>query len=274
MTKSIRKLGLCSCLYCMAWMAEWQIPTFEPEQQTKISVSDQFEVFSLDFDQAIFPDDDRVVCCENLPPVGAIISGTIRAGYEQLKYSIWRNHRILSGTARPEDIPYRRYVLQKETWTGKYQVVYKVFATEPDKNLKLAHNTFAGLDLLAMLSTTGGAPVMMAKTPGVVSAEAIRKIAEQFNNLECVACVNAIVANLKKAGIRGEIVTLRASSSKKGFIYSFTARDVISRSGMHKGVLVNGKVYDNIHKSGINYEKWLRDFDVIKGFKEPVKTKF
>ncbi|MEN7551831.1 papain fold toxin domain-containing protein [Rapidithrix thailandica] len=33
----------------------------------------------------------------------------------------------------------------------------------------------------------------------------------------------------------------------------------IAPSGLHRGVLVNGKVYDNIHKTGVDYQDWIND---------------
>ena len=83
-----------------------------------------------------------------------------------------------------------------------------------------------------------------------------------------------MVSALKNEGISGQVVTLNANQTKRGFIYSIQADDIISRSGMHQGVLIDGKVYDNIHKNGINYNDWLKDFDVLGGFKEVQKTDF
>lgn len=46
----------------------------------------------------------------------------------------------------------------------------------------------------------------------------------------------------------------------KDFIWSDTAGKTISQNGFHTGIEFNGKVYDNIHTDGIEYEKWLDDF--------------
>ncbi|MEM1119736.1 MAG: papain fold toxin domain-containing protein, partial [Bacteroidota bacterium] len=82
----------------------------------------------------------------------------------------------------------------------------------------------------------------------------IAKTAKKFKNLECVECADAIMDVLKKEGISGEIVTLEANSNKRGFIWSDFAKKNISENGHHRGVLVDGKVYDNVHPEGINYE--------------------
>jgi RHS repeat-associated protein len=135
-----------------------------------------------------------------------------------------------------------------------------------------------GLDVLSLspLAEFGAAKgatipiIAMAKTPSSI----IPAIAKQFKNLHCADCADAIVDALKKEGISGEIITLQANQTKRGFIFSETADKIISENGMHRGVLVDGKIYDNIHTEGIDYDDWLKDFDVFGGFKEPTKTDF
>lgn len=62
--------------------------------------------------------------------------------------------------------------------------------------------------------------------------------------------------------ISGQIVTLKTVSLEKMFgnIWSDTAGRNISTNGFHRGVLVDGFVYDNIHKAGIKYDDWIKDF--------------
>ena len=94
------------------------------------------------------------------------------------------------------------------------------------------------------------------------------KITSKFENLECTQCADALVKELKGAGISGEIVELRTPSTIRGNIWSNTKNDVIGKSGFHRGVLVGDKVFDNLHKNGIKYEDWVKDFDGIGGLKE------
>ena len=121
----------------------------------------------------------------------------------------------------------------------------------------------------------GEVVTLTARIPALIS-----DIAKTFKTFECTDCTQAIVSALKKEGVSGEIVTLNANSTRRGYIYSETAAKlngdggIISSSGLHQGVLVDGKVYDNIHTNGIDYNDWLKDFEVLGGFKEPSKTKF
>ena len=142
--------------------------------------------------------------------------------------------------------------------------------TEPKKGT-LAEAGDALLDVVALtpmaeLGAARGmsAPFLAARAPSSI----IPSIAKQFDNLQCVECADAIINALKAEGISGEIVTLQANSTKRGFIWSDTAGKTISENGHHRGVLVDGKVYDNIHTEGIDYDAWRADFDVIGGFKE------
>jgi RHS repeat-associated protein len=199
-----------------------------------------------------------------LPPVGAVIGGTIRAGYEHLKYSIWRNTQIVFYGADPKDIPYREYGVTQNEWTGEVSVTYDEYAEEPGFTKRTFDTFKAGLDVASVLPGKGEVATMAAKAPGVI----IPSVARQFDNFQCVDCADAILAALKQEGITGEIVTIQANSTKRGFIWSDTAGEVISKNGHHQGVLVEGKVYDNIHTEGIDYDVWRADFDVVGGFKE------
>lgn len=148
--------------------------------------------------------------------------------------------------------------------------------TQP-RNSVLDEAKAIGWDLLSLTPAlelkAGNGVFLAAKAPSSI----IPSIARQFGNLDCVPCADAIKSALKGEGISGEIVTLQANSSKRGFIYSETGikgEHIISKSGLHRGILVDGKMYDNIHTDGINYQDWLNDFDVLGGFQEPIRTGF
>lgn len=129
----------------------------------------------------------------------------------------------------------------------------------------------AGLDVLSMsplaeLGAARGASgvFMAARTPSSI----IPSIAKQFDNFQCVDCADAIMDALKQEGISGEIVTLQARGrmdTQSGNVWSDTAGKNISTNGHHRGVLVDGKVYDNIHTEGIDYNAWKNDFYSIQG---------
>ena len=98
--------------------------------------------------------------------------------------------------------------------------------------------------------------------------------AKNFENLDCVRCADALVDAFKSEGITGQIITLQSKQTKRGFIWSTSADKIIATSGMHRGVLDDGKVYDNIHKSGIDLNDWINDFVVLGGFEIPSISSF
>ena len=44
------------------------------------------------------------------------------------------------------------------------------------------------------------------------------------------------------------------------FIWSNTANTYITINGKHNAILFDGRVYDNIHTTGVTLEQWLADF--------------
>jgi len=112
------------------------------------------------------------------------------------------------------------------------------------------------------------APFLAARAPSSI----IPSVAKQFDNLQCMECSDAIVSALKNEGISGQILeyrTLNAAGKPSATnIVSKTNEaagklDAISTSGVHRGVLTDGKVYDNIHPQGINYSDWVDDFESL-----------
>ena len=89
--------------------------------------------------------------------------------------------------------------------------------------------------------------------------EKISKAAKKFGNFECVPCAKKIKGILKKNKMKGRQINL-TYKDKNGFIWSDTANKTISENGFHTAIEFNGKVYDNIHTDGIEYEKWVKDF--------------
>lgn len=241
-----------------------------------IPISKNFNEFSDQFDQSIKYTYSNTLlvlyCCDDLselPPIGAIVSGTIRAGYEQLKYNIWRNSRILMYGDNPNTLKYRKYFLEKDEWTGKFHLVYHEFEKEPDWNKRIKDNTFAGLELMSLFPSSSSLNTLVAKTPKSFTVNMIQYITEKFGNFECLACADAVIKNLKKADIQGQIVELNAKGNKSrmaGNIYNETVETLISTNGRHRGVLVEGKVYDNIYKNGIELDEWVKKFDSPLGF--------
>jgi RHS repeat-associated protein len=99
----------------------------------------------------------------------------------------------------------------------------------------------------------------------LAGAKGITQITKKYKNLQCTECANAIRVALKNKGLHGEIVTLRFGGGLTPNIVSKTVgfKQAISLNRMHRGVLFEGKVFDNIHKNGIELSKWLNDFEAF-----------
>lgn len=67
---------------------------------------------------------------------------------------------------------------------------------------------------------------------------------------------------VEQEGQVAEEIVLRFKGGK-GFILSKTqgTTEPIAGDGVHRGILFNGRVYDNIHKRGLPLEAWLDDFE-------------
>jgi len=201
----------------------------------------------------------------NDPPIELfpqLLIQTVNRGIQHVKYSIWRNWTIATTDKTEEDIPYRTYDTAVNG-AGTVEVVYTEHDVEPPIMERLADTGKAGLDMAAGLPSSGPAS-LMAKLPGGggTISEVVSKVAEGFDNLKCVECANAISNMLKKEGISGEIIQYHPTFNGKKVatpVHSDKAKKGISDSGVHQGVLVDGKVYDNIHTKGTDMDSWLKD---------------
>ncbi|WP_432422754.1 papain fold toxin domain-containing protein [Terrimonas ginsenosidimutans] len=41
----------------------------------------------------------------------------------------------------------------------------------------------------------------------------------------------------------------------------------MSENGIHRGVLVEGKVFDNLNSHGMDYKEWIKDFHAARDLK-------
>jgi len=77
---------------------------------------------------------------------------------------------------------------------------------------------------------------------------------------ECRECAAQIVRTLRRVGVRGEIVHVQFRGGP-GFVVSDLYRSgtaAISTNGYHVGVRVGGVVFDNLTRSGVPYDTWIR----------------
>ncbi|MBE9228898.1 hypothetical protein IQ264_26145 [Phormidium sp. LEGE 05292] len=105
----------------------------------------------------------------------------------------------------------------------------------------------------------------MSTLPPFSDDEIFRQISyiiEQFKVLECAECAEAIKEWLKYNRINGTLIKI-SPLDKADFILSERwdgGRSTISQNGLHYGIEVRGKVFDNLSLTGLSREEWIADF--------------
>ena len=80
-------------------------------------------------------------------------------------------------------------------------------------------------------------------------------------SLDCDRCANEVLKYANSKGIATKRIAFDTSSEL--LERAVTAKgDIISMSGYHEGVMINGKVYDPSFPNGISYDNWLDSFNV------------
>jgi hypothetical protein len=92
----------------------------------------------------------------------------------------------------------------------------------------------------------------------------IGRIIESFRRLECFECAQAVLSWLRQNRIQGTLLKLR-TKYRDEFIMSnrweqIGGTESISLNGIHYGVEVRGKVFDNLSSEGLVREVWVKDF--------------
>lgn len=91
------------------------------------------------------------------------------------------------------------------------------------------------------------------------------EIVSHFKLLECYECATAVIQWLKESGVNGTLLQLQTKYDNEDFIISDRLEGVgigesITRNGIHYGVEVRGRVFDNLSKNGMSRENWIKDF--------------
>ena len=93
----------------------------------------------------------------------------------------------------------------------------------------------------------------------------IGKIIRKFPLLQCDKCAKAIVKWLKANQIQGKLLRLRTKYDEDYIISTPLENkgitDSITYNGVHYGVEVRGKVFDNLSSEGMSREDWINDFE-------------
>jgi RHS repeat-associated protein len=164
----------------------------------------------------------------------------------------------------------------------QYWHMWKQQASNPMTWLNIGMATVASLpgstqsnSLAAKMGFEEDVSVMPSLSSRDIEGIASEAASRHAVNFECMQCSADIVNALKDEGVSGSILDLEVKNGGKWTnIYSDKAGEVISTNGHHRGVLVGGKVYDNIHTKGISFEEWQKDFHTPSGQFKIDKTDF
>jgi hypothetical protein len=95
--------------------------------------------------------------------------------------------------------------------------------------------------------------------------EAIGDLVVRFPLLHCEECASALRGWLKQRDIPGKIWRLSTRYDNEDFILSKRLQqqgcgETITENGVHYGVEVFGKIFDNLSRVGLSPEDWVKDF--------------
>lgn len=95
--------------------------------------------------------------------------------------------------------------------------------------------------------------------------EAISNIVTRFPLLHCQECASTIKRWLKQRGVRGRLWRISTRYDHEDFILSNRLEkqgcfESITENGVHYGVEVYEKIFDNLSRHGLSPENWVQDF--------------
>lgn len=110
--------------------------------------------------------------------------------------------------------------------------------------------------------------------------QTVGTITRQFPLLKCHECAIAIRSWLNRRQVPSKIWKISTKNDDEDFIVSDRLEqqgitDSITDNGIHYGIEVRGKIFDNLSPDGMTLEEWVRDFHTISdefdvtGFENP-----
>lgn len=95
----------------------------------------------------------------------------------------------------------------------------------------------------------------------------VGQVTSVYPLLECDKCAVAVMLWMERWGAEGKILRLRTKRRSEMFITSDRcgSDESITENGMHYGVEVMGRVFDNLSDQGLSREDWMRDFHCLSG---------
>jgi hypothetical protein len=95
----------------------------------------------------------------------------------------------------------------------------------------------------------------------------VGQIVVMFSLLECAQCAIAVMQWLDRENIPYRLLRLKTKRRSDMFVISdrVTSGESITENGVHYGVEVLDKVFDNLSAAGLAREEWIRDFRCQSG---------
>jgi Papain fold toxin 2 len=95
----------------------------------------------------------------------------------------------------------------------------------------------------------------------------VGQIVVMFRLLECAQCAITVTNWLEQEKIPYQILQLKTKRRSDMFILSsrLSSGESITENGLHYGVEVLGKVFDNLSSMGLSRDEWVRDFRCRSG---------
>jgi Papain fold toxin 2 len=95
----------------------------------------------------------------------------------------------------------------------------------------------------------------------------VGQIVVMFPLLECAQCATAVMLWLEPQGIPYQLLRLKTRRRSDLFIISnrIVSGESITENGVHYGVEVLGRVFDNLSVTGLERSDWLQDFHCRSG---------
>jgi hypothetical protein len=99
--------------------------------------------------------------------------------------------------------------------------------------------------------------------------EEVGKIVANFELYQCQECANAVMQWLKENSISGRIIKIQTRLGEDYIISKRLERllinDSITLNGIHYGVEIKARVFDNLSSEGLSLSNWLNDFECASG---------
>ena len=95
--------------------------------------------------------------------------------------------------------------------------------------------------------------------------QAIGNIVVRFPLLHCQDCANTLKRWLKQRQIPGKLWRLSTRYDNEDFILSYRQEqqgcfETITENGIHYGIEVYVKIFDNLSREGLTPDDWVKDF--------------